>query len=210
MPVPAKGESVTCSVMASDGTADFTVKTMQGSAGVKGMFLDIDESLGTIADMNGNPEYETECFGSASYGGETNYISMKSRGNSTWDDFSKKPYNITFFKTENYAGDKKKVELIEGTKTKKWSILANAKDPTGLRNKIGNDIAEALGVGLPSESIDVWMNGDYLGNYLLTPKNDYQAPDDGYMVEIDNLVDADQFTLPNSPKFTLKWIRRRR
>ena len=203
-PVPANGESMTYTVSAGGSTAGFTVKTVQGSTGVKGLFLDIDESKGTIAAMNGDLDHETECFGSAAFGGETNYISMKGRGNTTWDDFDKKPYNITFFKTNDYNGDKKKVELIGGTKTKKWSILANAKDPTCLRNKIGYDIADALGIGLPSESIDVWMNGEYQGNYLLTPKNDYQAPDDGYMVEIDNLKDVDQFTLSDSLKFTVK------
>lgn len=202
--IPANGKSATYSVTAGESTANFTVKTVQGSVGVKGMFLTIDESMGTIAAMNGDPDHETKCFGSATFGSKTNYISMKGRGNTTWSGFDKKPYNITFYKSSDYEGDKKKVELIDGTKTKKWSILANAKDPTCLRNKIGYDIADVLGIGLPSESIDVWMNGEYLGNYLLTPKNDYQAPDDGYMVEIDNLSDVDQFTLSNSPKFTVK------
>ena len=203
-PVPANGASTTYSVKVGSNTANFTVNTMQGSEDVEGLFLNIDESMGTIAAMNGDKEHETACFGTATFDGETNYMSMKGRGNTTWSDFDKKPYNITFFKTSDYEGDKKKVELIDGTKTKKWSILTNSKDPTCLRNKIGYDIADVLGIGLPSESIDVWMNGEYLGNYLLTPKNDYQAPDDGYMVEIDNLSDVDQFTLQSSPKFTVK------
>ena len=199
-PVPAKGKSLTYT---ADGKI-YIVTTMQGSVGVKGLFLDIDERFGTIAAMNGDPDHETKCFGSASFDGDTNYLSIKGRGNSTWSGFEKKPYNITFYKTNDYEGDKKKVELIDGTKTKKWSILANAKDPTGLRNKIGYDIADKLGIGLPSESIDVWMNGDYLGNYLLTPKSDYKAPSDGYMVEIDNNYEADQFSLTASPLFTVK------
>ena len=202
-PVPANGESMIYAVTVGGSTANFTVKTMQGSVGVEGLFLTIDESLGTIKDMNSDSDHETECFGSATFGGNTNYISMKGRGNTTWSEFDKKPYNITFFEEGDFA-DKKKVELIDGTKTKKWSILAIVKDPTCLREKIGYDIADALGIGLPSKSIDVWMNGEYIGTYLLTPKNDYQAPDDGYMVEIDNQNDVDQFTLSNSPKFTVK------
>lgn len=99
---------------------------------------------------------------------------------------------------------RRKFKFINGVEAKSWSILANAKDPTCLRNKIGYDIAKELGIGLDSENIDIWMNGKFLGNYLLTPKNDYQSPKNGYMVEIDNVNDSDQFNLTNSPKFTVK------
>lgn len=202
-PIPAKGESKTYSVTAGGSTASFTIKTMQGSKGVEGMFLEIDESKGTIAAMNGDSNHETECFGAFTFKGKDYFLSMKGRGNWTWTNCVKKPYNLTIYKDDTYE-KKDGVKLISGVKAKKWSILANELDSSYLRNKVGYDIAYELGVGLPSESIDVWMNGEYLGNYLMTPKNDYQVPDDGYMVEIDNRSDVDQFTLPNSPNFTVK------
>lgn len=201
-PVAAAGQSVSYTVSFGGQTATFTVTTMQGSVGVEGMFLTVDESRGTIAAMNGDLDHETSCYGSVVFGGKSYFMSMKGRGNTTWAEFDKKPYNITVYKDDTYA-KKDGVKLIDDVKAKKWSILANAKDPTCLRNKIGYDIAYALGIGLPSESVDIWMNGEYLGNYLLTPKNDYQTPKNGYLMEIDNLGDVDQFTL-DGIKFTLK------
>lgn len=202
--IPENGASATYSVTAGESTANFTVKTVQGSVGVKGMFLTIDESMGTIAAMNNDPNHETVCYGSFDFKGKSYFLSMKGRGNWTWTNCIKKPYNLTVYKDGTY--DKKDgVKLITDVKAKKWSILANELDPSYLRNKIGYDIACELGIGLPSESIDVWMNGEYLGNYLLTPKNDYEAPKNGYMVEIDNQFEnEDQFTLSGSPLFTVK------
>lgn len=44
------------------------------------------------------------------------------------------------------------------------------------------------------------MNGSYIGNYLLTPKNDYDAPKNGYLLELDNTEDA------KAPYFSLKGL----
>lgn len=183
-PVAPAGNSVTYTVSNGSSSAKYTVKTVQGSAQVEGLFLNIDESMGSIAAMNGDPDHNTSCFGSLSFDGSDYYMSIKGRGNSTWSA-DKKPYNITFYKKADF--DKKlSVSLIDGTNAKKWSLLANDVDPSLLRNKIGLDYANALGIGLPSRFADVWLNGEYLGNYLITPKNDYQATDTGFVLEIDN------------------------
>ena len=60
------------------------------------------------------------------------------------------------------------------------------------------DLANQMGIGLPSRFVDLWMNGEYLGSYLMTPKNDYKAPDDGYVLENDNYLDSEdpQFLIP--------------
>lgn len=138
-------------------------------------------------------------------------MSMKGRGNVTWTLYSKKPYNFTLYKDEACT-DKKGAALIKGVKTKKWSIIANVKDPTLLRNHLGYDIANKMGVGLKSEVIDIWMNGEYHGSYVLTPKSDYNMSDEGYQIEIDNATDSEdpQFTLDafssssNKSYFTVK------
>ena len=197
-PIPANGTSITYAVKIGNTTANYTVKTMQGSKGIKSIFFNIDESKGTIAAMNEDPDHETNCYGTATFEGKTNYISMKGRGNYTWQSYDKKPYNVTFYKTDDYEGKKQKVELIEGVEAKKWTILTNHTDGSLLRNKLGYDIANQMGVGLASNYIDVWMNGEYIGNYLLTPKKDYQMPDEGYLMELDNFKDdaEPQFTLP--------------
>lgn len=179
-PVAPAGGSVTYTI----NSEKYTVKTVQGSPYVEGLFLNIDESMGTISAMNKDKNHNTSCYGTLSFDGAEYYMSIKGRGNSTWDA-DKKPYNITFYKKADY--DKKKsVSLIDGTDAKKWSLLANDVDPSLLRNKIGLDYANELGIGLPSRFADVWINGEYIGNYLITPKNDYQASETGFVLEIDN------------------------
>ena len=174
------------------------IKTVKGSSEVEGMFLNIDESLGTIDAMNSDPDHETLCYGKMSMGEFDTYMSMKGRGNSTWV-FEKKPYNVTLFKKSDY--DKKNsLELIDGVKSKKWSLLANHLDSSLLRNKVAFDLAKALGIGLDSKFVDLWMNGEYLGCYMLTPKKDYIVPDNGFIIENDHIPDdtnPNQFKFPN-------------
>ena len=197
-PIPAAGKSVIYKVKKGLSSVLLTFKTMKGSEGVSAMFLNLDESMGTIADMNADEAHETSCYGQIAYKDFGDYISIKGRGNSTWRR-DKKPYNITFYKKSDY--DKKKnVELIDGVESKKWSLLANYMDNSLLRNKVGLDLADALGIGLKTEFVDLYMNGEYLGNYLLTPKNDYEAPDGGYVLENDNYVEGEG----GDPQFDLE------
>ena len=196
-PIPAAGKSAVYRIKKGLSSAYITFKTMKGSEDVKAMFLNLDESMGTIADMNADEAHETSCYGKVAYGKVDEYISIKGRGNSTWRR-DKKPYNITFYKKDDF--DKKKnVELIDGVESKKWSLLANFMDNALLRNKVGLDLANDLGIGLETEFVDLYMNGEYLGNYLLTPKNDYQAPDGGYALENDNYVEGEG----GDPQFNL-------
>ena len=202
-PVAAVDSSVTFKVTKGAALAYVTIKTVQGSADVEAMFLELDESLGTIDAMNSDDIHETSCYGKAICGDVGKFISIKGRGNSTWE-FSKKPYNITFYKNGDF--DKKdKAELIPGVKAKKWSLLANYLDNSLLRNKIALDLADAMGIGLPSRFVDVWMNGEYLGNYLLTPKKDYLAPDGGFMLDNDHIpAETDQFQIEGMHDMLLK------
>ena len=202
-PIPAPGSTVIYRLQKGFAVAYLVVRTVQGAPDVEPMFLELDESLGTIAAMNGDEEHETSCYGKAICGDVDKYISIKGRGNSTWD-FSKKPYNITFYKKDDY--DKKdKAELIPGLKAKKWSLLANYLDNSLLRNKVALDLANEMGIGLESRFVDVWMNGEYLGNYLLTPKKDYNAPDGGFMLDNDHIPqETDQFQIKGMHDMLLK------
>ena len=99
---------------------------------------------------------------------------------------------IRVYKTRSDATDAcngNKVQ-INGVNAKKWSILANYADSSLLRNKIGYDLACELGIGIESKYIDIWINGKYNGNYLITPKSDYNAPENGYALELDNRYDS--------------------
>lgn len=195
--IPGVDEILTLLVTVDGEDREYLIKTFVSSENVEPLFIDIDENEGTISDMNSDPKHDTSCYGHVFFDNEEYIISIKGRGNTTWRDGPKKPYNITFLE-EEYSG-KKKVSMIEGTETSKWSLLANYGDPSLLRNRIGYSIANKLSVGLPTRYFDIWMNGEYLGNYLVTPKNDYQASDEGFILEIDNTIDEEdpQFIIYN-------------
>ena len=84
---------------------------------------------------------------------------IKIRGNSTSSGI-KKPYNIRFSESHNVLG------LGKG---KKWYLIANLYDKTLMRNKLAYDLAQVLGLTNTSKCtyVDVYLNGKFLGNYLL-------------------------------------------
>lgn len=193
-PIAPVGKTVTYQANYKGTVTLLSIETVRGSSNVGALFLTVDEKKGTIKAMNNDPEHEKSCYGKAMFDGKTKYMSIKGRGNSTWI-FPKKPYNITFYDDATYDG-KDGVKMIKGVKAKKWSLVANHLDDSLLRNKVAMDLACNLGIGMETRFMDVWLNGTFLGNYLVTPKNDYNTPDGGYALENDNYVDPDSFQLP--------------
>ncbi len=84
---------------------------------------------------------------------------IKGRGNYTWD-LEKKPYNIKF---------DKKTDLFGMGKAKKWTLLANYVDFSLVHNAYAWEFASAFGLPYTSEyrHVDLYINGDYLGNYMI-------------------------------------------
>jgi len=84
---------------------------------------------------------------------------IKIRGNSTaFGD--KKPYNIKF---------SKKRDLLSFGENKKWCLLSECFDPTLLRNYVFQTLAKEMELEYTSscEYVDVIMDNNYLGTYLL-------------------------------------------
>ena len=92
---------------------------------------------------------------------EASIKKMKGRGNTTWSE-TKKPFNITY--DSNIQ--------LDGMKGKKWSLLANAKDGSLLRNRLVFDMANEIGMTYACDSrfVDFFVNGYYKGSYQLTQK----------------------------------------
>ena len=84
------------------------------------------------------------------------------RGNSTWEA-RKKPYALELPEASN---------LLAMGAGKKWVLLANAFDESGLKNKIALDTAKELGMkyAVDSEYVDLYIDDTYYGLYLLTEK----------------------------------------
>jgi spore coat protein CotH len=194
-PIAKAGESITYTVSNGSLSAPLTIRTIKGSPNVDAMFLEIDESKGSIPSMQLDLSQEAAVYGKVKVGDhKKKYIKLKGRGNSTWF-MPKKPYNFTVYDDDTYSS-KDKTQLIDGVKAKKWSLLANYYDNSLMRNKIAQDLASDLGIGLKTKFVDLWMNGTFLGNYLLTPKKDYQCADNGYVLENDNYEEEEgQFAI---------------
>ena len=197
LPIPAPGETETYTFTLGSSVRSFTVTTWQGSAQLKPVFMEIDESQGTIAAMNNDPNHNTECHGLIYIDGEEFVLDkMKGRGNYAWSQSKdKRAYNVNLGKKAAILG-------MDVEKTKKYSFLANVCDHSLLRDKVGYDLGYALGIAPDSASCDVWMNGVYQGVYLVTPKTDSYISDDGYLLENDNNREP-AISAGGDPSFTL-------
>ena len=88
---------------------------------------------------------------------------FKGRGNSSWYYYDKRSYQIRF---------EEKVSVLGMPQARKWVLLANASDPSLMRNKLVFEISAQLGFAFvpKAEYADLWIDGDYRGTYLVTEK----------------------------------------
>lgn len=122
---------------------------------------------GTLKDIHNNKEESLSGYAAiieadktVDYWGELAQI--HGRGNSSWG-MEKKPYALEFSEDTN---------LLNMGAHRCYVLVANAMDESNLRNKIVYDTAVALGLpnSVNAEYVDLYVNGDYLGLYLLTSK----------------------------------------
>ncbi|MBR2708897.1 CotH kinase family protein [Candidatus Saccharibacteria bacterium] len=122
-----------------------------------------------------------------------NGVQVKGRGNGTWVQ-EKKPYQIRF---------QDKVDLFGLGKARKWVLLANALDGTGLRTDIAFYLERMLGMvfALDGEFVELYIDGEYEGLYYLTHvveigKNTVDLRDPmGVLVELDNIYGEGELNL---------------
>lgn len=96
--------------------------------------------------------------GKQAYEGKLSGIS--GRGNSTWN-YDKKPYSFRLESACSLCG------LESG---KKWCLLPVVREASRMNSKIAYDLANELDLAYSPDStwIDLYLNGEYAGNYLLT------------------------------------------
>lgn len=137
------------------------------SANIPALYIDVASgSMEYIQEKKGNTEEGTlrlyTADGIADYSG--NLYAIKGRGNSSWL-VDKKPYSLTLDED---------ADLLGMGKASKWVLLNNAYDKTHLHNKIVYDFAQAWNMTYsPScQWVDLYLNGEYNGLYLLSEKNE--------------------------------------
>ena len=108
-------------------------------------------------------------------------VSVKGRGNSTWNVYPKKPYT---FKLDS------KAEVLGMPKHKRWVLLANWMDRTLLRNDVALEMARRIMEWAPrGRFVELYLNGEHRGNYYLCE----QIKVDENRVDIDELDENSDF-----------------
>lgn len=126
-------------------------------------------------------------------------MSIKGRGHNSWGQ-PKKPYNIKLPEKASFMGM---------NTNKRWSLLANASDRTLLRNRVAYHIGRLTQLPWTPDTrfVDVILNGEFVGNYLLTEQirvgknrvniteaKEGMTPEQvGYLLELDRYVEENYF-----------------
>lgn len=128
----------------------------------------IDTESGTSDEINSDKNYREpgyisvlEADGSTSFRLPLTYI--KGRGNTSFTEFEKKPYQIKLADNAPFLGM---------NSAKKWIFISNSADPTLLRNALSRNLANHLGLAQSEEGVfvDLYLNGEYVGNYYVVEK----------------------------------------
>lgn len=159
------------------GAAEISKKIcFKHSSNVYTIFMDLKGNTPDAITKDGFIETEITVF---SPDGNTNCHAasglVKGRGNSTWE-LDKKPYYLKLSEKAGLCG------LDPG---KNWILLANAYEATKLSNKLLYDFSKAAGLhySVDSEWADLYINGEYRGNYLVCEKIEVRSQ----VVDIANL-----------------------
>ncbi|MBQ3384534.1 MAG: CotH kinase family protein [Erysipelotrichaceae bacterium] len=171
--------------------------------GIPVVYINIDESQGTIARMYDSVDHNVYCYGTISISVPEGFhysdfadrvlqsvdglsMSMRGRGNSTWSAYTeKKPFKIKL---------DKKADILGLGENKHWVLLANHFDSTLIRNRITAWLGDQMGFeftprGVP---VDLVLSGEiygtkYLGSYYLSEN----VRVDKNRLEIDELKESD-------------------
>lgn len=117
------------------------------------------------AEIDSDKDYTTSSLSLVNYDDSSDnfndaLIGIRLRGNSTYH-VDKKSYKIKF---------DEKTALLSDYKEKDWVLLANHMDQTLVRTYLAFQLSNSLDMAFtPSTTfIDLYINGEYQGNYLLT------------------------------------------
>ncbi len=145
-----------------------------------------------------------------SIGSESNpqKMQIKGRGNSTWEQYDKKPYRLKLAV---------KQPLVGMPANRHWVLLANAHYWKGIINDVLPwEIGRRMGMAWNPrfEPVEVVLNGEYIGMYFLTEKirvdkhrvniteqqdgeTDMDKITGGWLLEIDNYAEPNRITIDN-------------
>lgn len=155
------------------------------------VYLDVDESLGTIKAMQSDKNKNTHAYGTMYLDSEddshdlVSYFDIHGHGNSTWNanPTKKQPYNIKFTEDDSYD-DGRKVRLLGMRENSKWCLLADASEKSFLRTRVAHYLGEQVGIdyAIQCSYANVYMGSEYVGAYYLIERT--TAVDDALDLEL--------------------------
>lgn len=189
------------------------------------VYLDVDESLGTIYAMQDDKSKNTHAYGVMYLDSADDTLDLVSHfdihghGNSTWkgDHSQKQPYNIKFTDDDTYDSGRK-VSPLGMRANSKWCLLADASERSYLRTRVAHYLGAQVEMdyALQSRYTNVYMGSDFIGSYYLIEKTasveealDLELAtgdnmDGSWIMEFDNASgQANQFTV-KGVKVTVK------
>ena len=138
-----------------------------------------------IKDRETEIPAKMQIWGDSTNESEILNLTIRGRGNTSWNEMPKKSYKIEF---------EKKQSMFGMPKDKDWVLIANYADKSLMRNYIAYRLSGALEAYYAPrcEFAELYLNGEYLGVYLLVEsikiaKNRVNIPkdDSSYIVEFD-------------------------
>ncbi len=150
--VGADSDAYQLEVMYTSDIASVFLETQSGSLEQLHAAKENSESgTMTILDGRGRRYFEGEIE------------NLHCRGNSSFEETDKKSYLLKL---------SQKADLFGMSAAKKWILTANSFDDTLLRNAVAFSIAKMLRLDYTPDVqfVDVYANGRFLGNYLLSEK----------------------------------------
>ena len=158
------------------GAEDEEDEELKPDMSIPVVYINIDESQGSIQDMLDSDDHSVYCYGTVSIEVPEGFhycdfpdlacesvtdlaMSIRGRGNSTWDT-QKRPFKIKL---------DKKTDLFGLGKNKHWVLVANAYDDTLIKDRISGWLGDWMSFeftprGVP---VDLIMTGDQYGSHFL-------------------------------------------
>ena len=137
----------------------------QGAPDMASLFVQTDSgSIEYVHAQKGNEEGGSyQLFDPVTGSRWAGRMELRGRSNSNWSDAEKRSYRL---KLEEAA------DLFGMGRARRWVLMPNGKDPSGLRNHIVYELARDVGMNYVTETrfVELYLNGEYRGVYQLCEK----------------------------------------